>query len=64
MGPISLGTDFPLVSQQGIGSLSVIGPYPSINEAPAFQTTSAVLGRLGMIPSATRVCKSVQDHQN
>ena len=42
MGPISLETDFSLVSQQGIASASATAPFPSTNEKSVSQTTSAV----------------------
>lgn len=54
MGPISLGIRLPAVSKQGILSLSVTEPYPSMDDATVSQTTSAVFGRLRMMPPATR----------
>ena len=54
IAPISLGTLFPLVLQQGISAFSAVGPHPSIKDAPEFQTSSEFFGRLGITPLLTR----------
>jgi hypothetical protein len=54
IGPISLRSLFPLVLQQGISALSADGPHPSTKDAPVFQTSSELFGRLGMTPLSSR----------
>ena len=56
IGPISLGRRFPLVSQQGISSSSLVVPHLSMNETPVSQTTSGLFGRLGMTLLEIRCC--------
>ena len=51
---IGLRILFPLVLQQGISTSSDIGPHCSLNDAPVFQTSSELFGRLGMTPLSTR----------